>query len=158
MSLALGVDIASNDGTARLTAAVGLLMSGALALAALEQFRDEDAGELGGLCLLCAVACAAWCGVLGRRRLASRKPLLRIGADGAVGLVAREGGEPVAAAVVLAWQLGGLVCLRLRPAAIGSGDCLILLLRGSYDEARWHGLRRWLVWHRRSRRREPAIA
>ena len=164
MSLALGVDITINDGTARLTAAVGLLVSGALALAAIEQFRAEAAGGGGGLFFVLPVACAVWCSLLCRRSMSSRELLLRIGADGALGLVPRRGGEPVAAAAVLAWQLCGLVCLRLRPAAgadsraIGSGDCLILLLRGSFDEARWHGLRRWLVWYRRSRRREPVVA
>jgi hypothetical protein len=160
MSLALGVDVASSDGT-RVTAAVGLLMSGALVLAASEQFTNGEVGGRGWLSLACALACAACCGFL-CRRVAARRPLrLQVAADGSVALTAPEGGESIAAALVTAWQLGGLAFLRLRPAeasSFGSGDCLLLLSRKSVDEARWHALRRWLVWHRRSSRTRVAVA
>jgi hypothetical protein len=161
MSLALDVDVASSDCTTRLTALVGLLMTAALALAAVEQFTQGGRGWLGAAV---AVACAAWC--IGRcRRSAVRGQVrrllrLQIKVDGSIGLAAREGDGAVATAVVSAWQLGGLVCLRLRPASadFGSGDCLLLLERRSFDPTSWHGLRRWLVWYRRSRRRELAAA
>jgi len=155
MSLAFGVDVASWDGTTRVTAAVGLLMSVALALAAFEQFTNEEVGGRGWLTFACALACAAWCGLLCRRPAARRPLRVQVAADGSVALVAPGGGPPFPAAIITAWQLGGLVCLRLRPAgaAVGSGDCLLLLARNSVEEARWHALRRWLVWYRRSSRR-----
>lgn len=163
MSLALGVDVATSDGTIRVTAVVGLVLTAALALAAVEQFTQEEGGR-GWLAAGLAFACASWCIAL-CRRFAARRRLqrhlrLEVKADGSIGLASREGEETVAAAVVSAWQLGGLVCLRLRPAtaAFGSGDCLFLLVRRSFDQARWHGLRRWLVWYRRSSRRAAAAA
>jgi len=161
MSLALDVDVATSDGTTRSTAVVGLLMTAVLALAAVEQFAQGGRGWLGAAV---AAACAAWCIGLCRRSVARRQGWrhlrLQIKADGSVGLAAREGEGAVAAAVVSVWQLGGLICLRLRPAsaAFGSGDCMFLLVRRSFDHARWHALRRWLVWYRRSSRREPVVA
>jgi hypothetical protein len=160
MSLALDLDVAASDGATRLTALVGLLMTASLALAAVEQFTQGGRGWLGAAV---AVACAAWC--IGRcrrsvvRRQVGRQLRLQIKPDGSIGLAASEGEGAVAAAVVSVWQLGGLVCLRLRPTTVvfGSGDCLFLLVRGSFDHASWHGLRRWLVWYRRSRRLEPAV-
>ena len=157
MSLALGVDIAGGAGTTRITAAAGLSMSSALALAALEQFRFEASGGRGWLCVAGAAVCAAWCAFACRRSAARRQVRLQIEADGTLRLATCEGAEKTVVAAVTAWHVGGVICLRLRPG-LGSGDCLFLLTRGAFDEASWHGLRRWLVWYRRSRRREPVAA
>ena len=152
MSLAFGIDVAEQDVTTRVTALLGTLMVVALVLAALEQWRDEDIGSGSWLGLAAAVACAAWCVFLLRRQAARRPLRLRVAADGSVTLAAGEGGDEVAAALVAAWRLGSLACLRLRPAVsqFGSSDCLVLLARGTVGDARWHALRRWLVWQRRS--------
>jgi hypothetical protein len=164
MSLALRVDVARHDITTRFTAAVGLLMAGLLALAAREQSFAAAGGGRGWLTLGCAVACAAWCLILCRRGIGRRRLLLRVTADGILRLLERDSGETTDAAVVSAWRLGGLICLRLRPddpqrpAAFGSGDCLLLLARRSLSQSQWHGLRRWLVWYRRSRRPEAVSA
>ena len=139
MSLAFGIDLAGQDVTGRAGALAGLVMSTVLVLAVLEQMHDEEIGVRAWLGLACAAGCIAWC-VLLRRRHAARRPLrLRVAADGSVTIVG-------------AWHLGGLACLRLRPACtiVGSGDCLLLLTRGGLGHARWHALRRWLVWQRRS--------
>jgi hypothetical protein len=180
MSLSLGVDVTHTDG-ARLTAAIGTLLCGLLILAAVEQFAGQAYGQ-GWLCLACALGCAAWCSVQCRRLARCRSLRLQIQADGAVAVAAagtRPGTRPgtpdlLPAAVATAWRLGGLICLRLRPAAddtpagaqamaawrlgIGSGVCLLLLTTRSCDHASWHALRRWLVWHRRSHRRDVAAA
>jgi hypothetical protein len=172
MSLSLGVDVTHADG-ARLTAAVGLLLSGSLMLAAIEQFAAEAVTQ-GWLCLACALACGLWCGIACRRL--ARKPALRlqIRPDGSIAVAAGGQGGLLPATVAGAWRLGGLMCLRLRRArdpvppsekdifawrgTVGSDDCLLLLTTESLDGASWHGLRRWLVWHRRSNRRDIAAA
>ena len=151
MSLAFGIDVAGKDVTGRACTLIGLALSAALAMAALEQLRDEEIGARAWLGFACAAACLAGC-VRSRRRHAARRPLrLRVAADGSLRLLAGEGDE-LPAAFAGAWQLGGLACLRLRPgdARLGSGDCLLLLTRGTVAPARWHALRRWLVWQRRS--------
>jgi hypothetical protein len=157
MSLAFRIDVAGSDVTGRAAALAGLVMSALLVLAAVEQLHDEEIGIRAWLGLACAAACSAWC-VLQRRWLAARRPLrLRVAADGSVVLVAHEDGEELPAEFVGAWVTGGLACLRLCPAGkpLGSADCLLLLTRGSLGHARWHALRRWLVWQRRSSGRRP---
>jgi hypothetical protein len=159
MSLAFGVDVASMDVRTRATALVGALMSAALLLAAFEQWRDDELGARAWLALVCAAGCATWCALLCGRQAARRPLRLRIAVDGTAALALREGGDEVAAAVIGSWLLGSLACLRLRPATaeLGSGDCLLLLARGPVGHTRWHALRRWLVWQRRSsRRRDPS--
>jgi hypothetical protein len=172
MSLSLGVDVTHTDG-ARLTAAVGLLLSSSLMLAAVEQLAGEAVGQ-GWLCLACALACGLWCGVA-CRRIARRPALfLQIRPDGSIAVAAGGQRDLLPATVPGAWRLGGLMCLRLRRAAesmppsekgmaawrrtFGSDDCLLLLTMRSLDRASWHGLLRWLIWHRRSHRRDIAAA
>lgn len=172
MSLSLGVDVTHAD-SARLTAAVGLLLSGSLVLAAIEQFAADAHGQ-GWLCLACALACGLWCGVACRRL--ARRPALRLQIlpDGSMAVAAGAQRDLLPAKVAGAWRLGGLMCLRLRPTeepmppsekamvawrrTVGSDDCLLLLTTQSLDGASWHALRRWLVWHRRSHRRDIAAA
>jgi hypothetical protein len=175
MSLAVVIDVGRNNIRRSVTAAIGLLMTASLLLAAAEQSWSEGAVGSGWLPLACACACAAWCAFLWRRA-GGRSPLhLQVTADGGLRLVCPESGESREAAVLRAWSLGRLIFLRVAapskvdPAAVPANDgqsasvmvtgihCFVLA-RGSFDANRWHALRRWLVWYRRARRSEPVAA
>ena len=173
MTLAVVIDVSREDATRRVTAALGLLMAGVLFLAALEQFWDG--GGRWWLPLGCAVASAARCLFLCRQQR-RRPPLhLQVTAEGSLRLLWVDSGAAVDAVVLRAWSLGRLIVLRAEAqfkvdpgesgsdvgqsvCVFGSADFLFVLARGSFDENRWHALRRWLVWYRRARRNEAIIA
>ncbi|HZH05893.1 MAG TPA: hypothetical protein VEY69_04390 [Lautropia sp.] len=170
MSLAFLVDLGGSGGESRITAASGVLMSAALLLAALEQYREAP-GSRWWLAFACALCCAGWC-YLSCRQSNRRRPMrLQATGDGMLRLSCLDSGESVDAAFVRGWSLGQVVWLHLRPltkvdpaaptlnrgqsaSSFWGGDCRFLLTRRSSDEADWHALRRWLVWRARSRRRE----
>jgi len=172
MSLALFVDVdGSTTADNRISAAVGGLMTTVLLLAAWERLQDGVAPGHWLLPLICAFACAGWCVLTCRRNRRRPGVRLQVMQDGRLRLSALDGGESVDAVLVRGWSLGRLIWLHLRPASKvdlaaaatdrressffpGSADCRFLLTRNSFDEGRWHALRRWLVWHRRSRRIE----
>jgi len=174
MSLAVVIDVSREDATRRVTAGLGLLMTGVLFLAALEQSWDLDGGRW-WLPLGCAVASAAWCLFLCRQQR-RRQPLrLQVTAEGSLRLLCIDSAEAADAVVLRAWSLGRLIVLRAEaqfkvdPGApgsdvgqsvcvFGSAEFLFVLARGSFDENRWHALRRWLVWYRRARRNEAITA
>jgi hypothetical protein len=174
MSLALSVDIHEAD-AGRIAAAAGALMATTLVLAAWEQ--GGLAAGAGWLPLGCAAASAVWCLGLYRRSRRKQSLCLQVSAEGLLRLVSPGSGEAVAVGVVAAWGIGHFMGLRLRPAVaaeqaaangrqpagrpsaagFGSADCWLVLARWSFSEARWHGLRRWLVWYRRSRHGESCL-
>jgi hypothetical protein len=168
MSLALSVDVGGrSDGESGVTAAIGVLTTAVLLLAATEQFREAPAGRW-WLALGCAMASALWC--RGSWRRSSRRPRMRlkVADDGRLRLTCLDSGESCDAVFVAGWKLGRLIWLHLRalpkvdPApgrpdhrqsVFGSGrnDGRFLLTRGFFEVTDWHALRRWLVWHGRSR-------
>lgn len=186
MSLAVKVDAGGTAGAQRITLAVGGLMTAALVMAAWEPWQEGLAARHWLLPLIAAVACAAACLVQVRRR--RRRPVsLRIGPDGRLKLLVAGSAEAVDVEVVMTWGLGRLIYLRVRPmikvdsdapakdgresdAATGmdpcssgacafcAGDCRFLLVRRYFSETDWHGLRRWLVWYRRSGHGGPVAA
>ena len=172
MSLAFLVDVdGSSAADCRVSAVVGGLMTTVLLLAAWERIQEGPAQGYWLLPLTCAAVCAGW-SVLTCRRSRHRPGMrLQVMSDGRLRLSALDGGESVDAVLVRSWSLGRLIWLHLRPASkvdltaaasdrressffSGSTDCRFLLTRSALDEGRWHALRRWLVWHRRSRRIE----
>ena len=177
MSLAMIIDAGAKDGSVRLVRTVGALMAGALGMAAWDQWQDGLAARHWLLPLGAALACIAWCLILSCQARSNRSLSLRIAPDGGLRLMhSAAGAEAVEAevGVVMAWGLGRLVYLHLRanikvdPASpatngqqsasvVGSEDCRLLLARRSFSESDWHGLRRWLVWYRRSVHREAVV-
>ena len=175
MSLAVTVDPGSPVAVDRPTLVVGSLMAGALVLSAWEQWQDGFAWQHWGMSLLAAFACAAWCLALLRSSRGGRRWSLVVAPDGRVRLEDPATGESVDAAVVALWSLGRLIYVRVGPickvararsgadagqsdrAAVAAAvpvlraaDCRFLLARQALGDAAWHGLRRWLVWYRRS--------
>ena len=175
MSLALVVDAGRCDATRRFTAAIGSLLVAALLLSVLEQSPSGAASAQWWLSVACALACAAWCFFQCQRSACRPLHQLRLSDDGRLCLVAGDSGESQDAVLAGAWSLGPLISLRVCTTAkvdptgtdandpqsasgFKSCDCSFLLARSSFDEASWHGLRRWLVWHRRSRQRTAVAA
>ena len=169
MSLAMIVDTRALGTPNQLGTVVGALMTGGLGMAAWEQWHDGLAAGHWLLPLGAALACAAWGLLESRRARRNRSLCLRIAADGGLRLAQPPEEASVEAVVVAAWMLGSLVYLRVRattkvdPAAptadgrqsepvFGRRDCRLLMTRREFSESDWHGLRRWLVWHRRSAR------
>jgi hypothetical protein len=169
MSLALAVDAARCDATRRVAAVIGALLFAALLLAALEQFLSGPQGARWWLPLACALVCGAWCLMQCRRSACRPRYRLRVSNDGKLCLLAADSGESHDAVLAGAWCLSSLIWLRVSASAkvdpdrsdandpqsascFKSGDYGFMLARASFDEATWHGLRRWLLWHRRSRR------
>ncbi len=90
-----------------------------------------------------------------------RRWSLSIASDGTTRLLDPLTAELIVADVVLAWALGNWIFLRVTAVskvvctqsgrdAGQSADCGWLLSRRDVSETDWHGLRRWLVWYRRS--------
>ncbi len=169
MSLALVVDAGRCDATRRVTTVIGSLLCAALLLAALEQSLNGSAGGRWWLPLVSGLGCAAWCVMLCRRAACGPPHRLRLSGDGELRFIAGDTGVSQDAVLAGAWSLGSLICLRVMTttkvdpgepeindpqsaAGCESCDYSFLLARSSFDEASWHGLHRWLVWHRRSRR------
>ena len=177
MSLAVTVAGCSRVAADRATVAVASLMTGALWLAAWEQWQEGFAARHWLLPLVAGLACAVWCGASLRRSRGSRGWSLEVAPDGRILVRDPIAGESVEAAVTMAWCLGRLIYLQARPmikvafaapaadgrqsdpgaAAVGfprppAADCRFLLARRYPGDPDWHGLRRWLVWYRRSNR------
>jgi hypothetical protein len=185
----VAVEAGNLSGAGRVTAAVGILMTIALSMAAIEAWLEGLPMRQALLALGAACACAAWCLRLVRRSRRADARCLRIAPDGKARLVDRVSGESVDAEVMVAWGLGRLIYLCFRPvikvdskvdsdtlgedrresvlaagakggtpvaSPFGTGDYRLLLVRGCFSESQWHGLRRWLVWYRRSGHAESA--
>ena len=108
----------------------------------------------------------------GRSRRNRGRPrwLLQIAPDGRLRLADPATDVAVDAAVMMAWSLGNLIYLRVGPiskvvadqTAADAGQSAASACAGHADDSRWllakrdlspadwHGLRRWLVWYRRS--------
>jgi hypothetical protein len=172
MSLAVVVDVGRQDASRRVAALVGLLMTAVLLLAASEQ---SDDGGRGWLALVCALFCAAWSATAWGRPKMCPTLRLQVTAEGRLRLLGPEIGTATDALLLHGWSVGPVIVLRVAaqrkvdPAALaandgqsasvlGSVDCRLVLVRGSCDVNRWHALRRWLVWYRRSGRHEAVAA